>query len=102
MNSRQKFPRWKAGQGGVRLAVSVHESVKIKRRRNVDSLDGFRLDVSSCAARGFRLPDVRSEGNNLNMSHLMELLISAVVILVGLFVYNWLANNASSPLAGKI
>lgn len=36
------------------------------------------------------------------MKHLMDLLISALVILVGLFAFSWLANNASSPLAGKI
>jgi len=36
------------------------------------------------------------------MSHLMDLLINAVVILVALFAFAWLANNPSSPLAGKI
>jgi hypothetical protein len=36
------------------------------------------------------------------MSHLMDLLINAIVILIALFAYGWLANNASSPLVGKV
>jgi len=35
-------------------------------------------------------------------AHVMDLLINAVVLLVALFAFSWLANNASSPLAGKI
>ena len=36
------------------------------------------------------------------MEHLTHILISAVVTLVGLFIFAWLANNTSSPLAGHI
>lgn len=37
-----------------------------------------------------------------HMTHLMDFLISALVILVGLFAFSWLANNPSSPLQGKV
>ena len=36
------------------------------------------------------------------MENLVHFAISALVLLVGLFVFSWLANNASSPLVGKI
>jgi hypothetical protein len=36
------------------------------------------------------------------MSHLMELLLNAVVIALALIAYNWLATNPSSPLVGKL
>jgi hypothetical protein len=36
------------------------------------------------------------------MHHLWDFLLSALTVLIALFVYGWLASNASSPLAGKI
>lgn len=36
------------------------------------------------------------------MQHLIDLLLSAFVILIGLYLFSWLSTNPSSPLAGKI
>lgn len=36
------------------------------------------------------------------MQHLVDFLLSALVVLIGLYAFSWLANNPSSPLLGKV
>jgi hypothetical protein len=36
------------------------------------------------------------------MTHLIDLLINVVVLLIGIMIFAWGANSASSPLQGKI
>jgi hypothetical protein len=36
------------------------------------------------------------------MHFLMDALISALVVLLGLFAFSWLATNPSSPLINKV
>ena len=59
------------------------------------------MDIASGVSSGVRLQDGRKQGGHL-VSHLMDLLLNAFVILIGLFLYGWLSTNTSSPLAGKI
>lgn len=58
------------------------------------------MDVSRSAPGCCFVSHGRPKGGHL--THLMDLLINAIVILVALFAFSWLANNSSSPLAGKI
>jgi hypothetical protein len=58
------------------------------------------VDVARSFPSRIRFAGNRNEEHD--MTHVLDLLLNALVILVGLYLFSWLAVNPSSPLVGKV